>query len=147
MDESIQKARERRQTLRQLRRRQKAKEGLMAFGLIFALFTGFSLVERISSHNQMNAEAKDGRSGRLIDHQIMAQQAQQRLAGTLFFDTDGDTNTAEIVTHYHTLCAHEVEAIRQMHIGEVRKVSEWKRDLRGKCRLEHFVWNELEKGN
>ena len=79
----------------------------------------------------------DDRSATLIDH--------QETTRTLYFDMDGQTNTAEAVVKYDTCCVVGLEAVRQCRLGDVKKVSEWKKHLMADgCFDNQFEWTELK---
>lgn len=79
----------------------------------------------------------DDRSATLIEHQPAVQ--------ALYFDMDGNTNTAEAVVKYETECDSMLETVRQCRIGDAKKVMEWKKHLMADgCFATHFAWTDLK---
>ena len=91
-----------------------------------------------------NEQKRDDREAKLIAQKETATHSKQLNAGELYFDLDGTTNTAEAIVNYHTICPHTAEAVRQMKIGDIRKVSEWKKTLSHSCWERHYEWRELQ---
>ena len=114
--------------------------GLSGIGLGFIALLAFGSLTSARHRKQQGTQPAT-----LIDHRSYATSAKMKDAGHLFFDTDGDTNTAEIVVYYHTYCPYTVEALRHTQIGQTHKISEWKGCLDDGCPLPHADWVEIQK--
>ena len=127
-------------TQRRRRKRILINIGLSGVGLGLTALLAFGSLTSARHRKQQGTQLAT-----LVDQRSYATSAKMKDAGHLFFDTDGNTNTAEIVVYYHTYCPYTVEALRHTQIGRTRKISEWKGFLDDGCPLPHADWAEIQK--
>ncbi|MBQ7413105.1 MAG: hypothetical protein IJV07_02375 [Alphaproteobacteria bacterium] len=132
-------------------RRRKASiiECSVLCGVVALLGIGgyFSIVDGVRKKRQESVQTK-------LDQKTSATLIEKKesvtangYAGLMFFDMDGDTNTAEAVVHFVTQYPEKMEEIRRLKIGDIRLVSNWKNVFfDDRCRqLKIRNWVELKR--
>ena len=129
-------------------RRRKAKiiESSVLCGKVALLGDGgyLSIVDGIRKKRQESVQTK-------LDHKTSTTLIEKKesvtangYAGLMFFDMDGNINTAEAVVKYNTECDYMSEVVRQCRVGDTKKVTEWKKHLMADgCFAPHFAWTDL----
>lgn len=99
------------------------------WGLLAALcvFTGYNSVKHSIQEGRQKAEQaqKDKKTSAVLIEKKES-VTTTGYAGLMFFDTDGQTNTAEAVVHFVTRTPEKMEKMRRLKTGDMRRVSDWK---------------------
>ena len=127
-------AEDRHKRRRRKRMIQSASEGL-CLGLVFFLaILALSCQKKHESNDPINAQL-----ARLIDKKESI--GLHEYNAVLFYDRDGQTNTAESVCFVSTHKLSDMEALRHVRVNQIQTVGQWKSNF--KAISPQLIWEDL----
>lgn len=111
----------------------------IGFGLGFLSF--LAAISLACQGKQRIKDPTDAQSARLIEKKESIGLYEYN--ALLFFDRDGQTNTAESVCFISTRTATAMEALRHVRVDQVQTISKWKSDL--KAISAQSAWDDIRQ--